>query len=63
MTMLLLGMSVFAGMGLGWFGHKAKLRIDLWGRNADQQDLIFQAAEREAEFDNKWPLSPFTHFH
>ncbi len=63
MTILLVGMSVLAGLGLGWFGHKAKLRIDLWGRNAEQQDLIFQAAECEAKFDHKWPLSPVTHSH
>ena len=68
MIPLLIGISLLAGLGLGWFGHKAKLRIDIWGRNEQEQDLIFQVAEGGRNFENNWkripgdasPLAPFT---
>ena len=31
-----------AGVGLGWYGHKASLRIESWGRRANERDLILQ---------------------
>ena len=44
MITLLIGFSVIAGVGLGWYGHKAVLRINRWGQNANACDDIFRAA-------------------
>jgi hypothetical protein len=33
---------VIAGILLGWYGHKASLRIQAWGLNMNQQDHILQ---------------------
>jgi hypothetical protein len=45
MITLLIGTSVAAVGGLGWYGFKASLRIAEWGRGMDECDRIFQAAE------------------
>lgn len=48
MVTLMIGTFAVAGVGLGWYGHKASLRIESWGRRADERDLIFQQmSERE----------------
>jgi hypothetical protein len=47
MTALLIGMSAIAGMGLGWYGYKAHLRIEAWGQNMNACDQIFQIASGE----------------
>jgi hypothetical protein len=68
MITLLIGTSLLAGIGFGWYGHKAKLRIDIWGKNEQAQDLIFQVAEGGKTLENSWkrvpgdasPLAPFT---
>ncbi len=68
MITLLIGTSLFAGIGFGWYGHKAKLRIDTWGKNEQEQDLIFQVAEVGGNLESNWkrmpgdasPLAPLT---
>jgi hypothetical protein len=68
MITLLIGTSLLAGLGCGWYGHKAKLRIDTWGQNEQECDLIFQVAEGGQSLENDWkrvpgdapPLAPFT---
>jgi hypothetical protein len=68
MITLLIGTSLLAGIGFGWYGHKAKLCIDTWGQNAQERDLIFQTAEGGTNFESDWkrmpgdasPLAPFT---
>jgi hypothetical protein len=45
MITLLVGVTTVAAIGLGWYGHKAMVRISIWGRNMDEQDAIFQAME------------------
>jgi hypothetical protein len=47
MTALLIGMSAIVGIGLGWYGYKAHLRIEAWGRNMNECDQIFQIASGE----------------
>jgi hypothetical protein len=42
MITLLVGTSILAGVGLGWYGYKASLRIAAWGRGMDECDRIFQ---------------------
>jgi len=42
MVTLMIGTFAVAGVGLGWYGHKVSLRIESWGRRADECDLIFQ---------------------
>jgi hypothetical protein len=42
MVTLMIGTFAVAGVGLGWYGHKASLRIESWGRRANERDLIFQ---------------------
>jgi hypothetical protein len=66
MLTLLVGISLVAGIGFGWYGHKAKLRIDIWGRNELEQDLIFQVAEGtnwNRMADGGTPLAPFPASH
>jgi hypothetical protein len=43
MITLLVGISILGGVGLGWYGYKAFLRIEAWGRGMDECDQIFQA--------------------
>jgi hypothetical protein len=47
MSALLIGMSAIVGIGLGWYGYKAHLRIEAWGRNMNECDQIFQIASGE----------------
>ncbi len=49
MVIFLLGTSIVAVGGLGWYGHKASLRIAEWGRGMDECDQIFQAVAEETE--------------
>ena len=42
MIALLIGSATLAVTLLGWFGHKALLRIETWGRNMSEIDEIFQ---------------------
>jgi hypothetical protein len=44
MITFLLGTSAVAGVGLGWYGYRASLRIAEWGRAMNECDQIFQAA-------------------
>jgi hypothetical protein len=34
--------SVFLGSALGWYGHKANLRIQAWGVKMNEQDHILE---------------------
>ena len=43
MITLMVGASVLAGVGLGWYGYKASVRIEAWGQGMNECDLIFQA--------------------
>ena len=52
MIIFLLGTSTIAGVGLGWYGYKARLRIAEWGRGMDECDQIFQAVAEETEGAN-----------
>jgi hypothetical protein len=58
---LLVCTSIIAGTLLGWFGHKASLRIQAWGVNMNAQDRIFQEAVPEScggfQQDRKRPAS------
>ncbi len=40
MIALLVALFLVAGTGLGWYAHRAWLRIDAWGRNMNDQDAI-----------------------
>ena len=51
MIALLISTSLVAGTVLGWFGYKATLRIQAWGRNMNEQDRIFQEAMPEASVE------------
>jgi len=48
MMSLLIGSSLVAGIGLGWFGCKASRRIAQWGRNMNEVDRIFQMADEQS---------------
>jgi hypothetical protein len=50
MIVLLVGVTVLAVTGLGWYGHKASVRIATWGRNMNEQDGIFQAMADQEEW-------------
>jgi hypothetical protein len=76
MIALLIGIFAMAAVGLGWYGHKASVRIETWGRHANERDLIFQAMSeredgRQSRTGGKWAIaeaaeaSPFgsPHFH
>jgi hypothetical protein len=61
MIALLVGTSVVAGIGLGWYGYKASLRIAAWGRGMDECDLIFQAVTEGSgptNFEDGWKRVP-----
>jgi hypothetical protein len=55
MTALLLGTTTLAVMMLGWFGYKAHLRIDAWGRKMNEIDRIFQDSDQH---DGAWSSRP-----
>ena len=42
MVMLIVGALVAVGVWIGWFGYKASLRIQAWGRRMDDLDEIFR---------------------
>ena len=42
MIALQLVVSVFLGSALGWYGHKASLRIQTWGVKMNEQDHILE---------------------
>jgi len=44
MTTLLIGATTLAVAVLSWFGHRAFLRVETWGRNMNDVDRIFQDA-------------------
>jgi hypothetical protein len=52
MTTLLIGISIFALVGLGWYGYKASLRIEAWGQGVDECDRIFQTVSGEPGASN-----------
>ena len=54
MNMLLFGTFAVAGVGLGWYGHKAILRIEDWGRKANERDLIFQQMSEGEDGNKNW---------
>jgi hypothetical protein len=39
--------SVVIGTLIGWYGHKASLRIRVWGLNMNERDRIFQYVSGE----------------
>ena len=47
MIALFVAILLVAGTGLGWYGHRAWLRIDTWGRNMNDQDSIVRIASQE----------------
>ena len=42
MIALSIAVLMVAGTILGWYGHKASLRIQAWGLNMNQRDHILQ---------------------
>jgi hypothetical protein len=40
----LVAILLLAGTGLGWFAHRAYLRIQAWGRAMNAQDAILKSA-------------------
>ena len=42
MIALLIGVTTLAGMAFGWYGYKAHLRIETWGRKMNEIDGICQ---------------------
>jgi hypothetical protein len=57
MIVFAMGISLLTGAALGWFGHKAIVRIEVWGRNAQECDRIFQIAEGIEESEYEWTRS------
>ncbi|MGA1982812.1 MAG: hypothetical protein ABSG84_10060 [Acidobacteriaceae bacterium] len=51
MTTLLLGATALAVVALGWFGYRAFVRIETWGRKMNDCDRIFQEAGIQ---DDEW---------
>lgn len=43
MIALCIGTSVLAGTALGWYGHKASLRIEAWGHKVNERDRIVRS--------------------
>jgi hypothetical protein len=43
MIALCIGASVLAGTALGWYGHKASLRIEAWGQKVQERDRIVRS--------------------
>ena len=48
MITLMVGASILAGIGLGWYGYKASIRIEAWGDGMNECDAIFQAVSEPA---------------
>jgi hypothetical protein len=44
MIALLTATLLLGGTGLGWFAHRAYLRIQAWGRAMNEQDAILNSA-------------------
>ena len=42
MITLLIGASTLVALTLGWYGHKAVLRINAWGLNMNDRDRDFR---------------------
>lgn len=36
----LLGAGISIGAAVGWYGHKAYVRIDTWGRNVEERETV-----------------------
>jgi hypothetical protein len=49
MIALCIGTSVLAGTVLGWYGHKASLRIEAWGEKVNERDRIVRSLIDEDE--------------
>jgi hypothetical protein len=47
MLVLLIASLLLAGTGLGWFAHRAYVRIEAWGRAMNRQDAILRSASDE----------------
>jgi hypothetical protein len=46
---LLIGTSIVAASLLGWYGHRASVRIQAWGEKMNEQDAIFQSVASPEE--------------
>jgi len=65
MLMPLIAILLAAGTAVGWFAHRAYLRVDAWGHAMNEQDAIFRLATDE-ELDSalrrvhvlRFPASP-----
>jgi len=40
MIAVVVASSMLTGTVVGWFGHKASLRIEMWGRNMNEREGI-----------------------
>ena len=54
---LLIGASTLVVTALGWFGYRAFLRIETWGRNMNEIDGIFLDSAIE---DGGWSSRPIS---
>lgn len=50
MILLFVAALLTGGTALGWFAHRAYMRVDAWGHAMNEQDAIFRLASQE-EFD------------
>ncbi|HWB32403.1 MAG TPA: hypothetical protein VG714_04445 [Acidobacteriaceae bacterium] len=53
MIVIPVGLLLVAGAGLGWYAHRAYVRINTWGRNMNEVDAIFRVAEEGLEEENR----------
>ena len=56
MIAFIVGASILGGVGLGWYGYKAVLRIEIWGQGMNECDAIFQAMS-QGEIGGELPQS------
>lgn len=57
MIVLMIGTTAMVAVGIGWYGHKASLRIAYWGLRVNEQDLIFQRLSQGEGEGELWSAS------
>jgi len=51
MVAMLVAILLTGGTVLGWYTHRAWLRIDAWGQNMNDYDAIFRLTSEEGEVE------------
>ena len=49
MIALIMGSSIVTALVVGWYGHKAYVRIQAWGEKMNEQDAILQSVSPPEE--------------